>query len=187
MMELEANATAVSMTRPARRRSRIDTSGWHAGRHWPGQYTARGPPHHRHGLWSGHLADDDCCGDLFDVARARRGDRAPDRLPFGRSGGRESRPRARTIPAGVRRSVWARDGGQCTYVGTSGRCTEQGFLGFHHVVPFAAGGETSVENMTLLCRAHNQHEAVQYRSTSSGASSSSVSAKPGERSQAAGA
>jgi HNH endonuclease len=30
---------------------------------------------------------------------------------------------------------------------------------YHHVVPFAAGGETSVANLELRCRAHNQHEA----------------------------
>ena len=45
-------------------------------------------------------------------------------------------------------------------VGTHGRCTERGFLEFHHVVPFADGGEASVSNIQLRCRAHNQHEAA---------------------------
>jgi hypothetical protein len=77
----------------------------------------------------------------------------------GRKHRRKPRTGSRTVPAGVRRAVWARDGGRCAYVGTSGRCTERGFLEFHHRVPFAAGGKASVENVALLCRAHNAHEA----------------------------
>jgi len=73
----------------------------------------------------------------------------------GRQSGCVSHARPRTIPAGVRRSVWARDEGQCTYGGASGRCTERGFLEFHHRVPFAAGGTSTVENVALLCHAHN--------------------------------
>jgi hypothetical protein len=70
--------------------------------------------------------------------------------------------RARHVPAAVRRAVWARDGGQCAFVGTSGRCTETGFLEFHHVVPFAAGGVTTTENLQLRCRSHNAYEAGCY-------------------------
>jgi hypothetical protein len=33
-----------------------------------------------------------------------------------------------------------RDGGQCAFVGTEGRCTARGFLELHHVAPFALGG-----------------------------------------------
>src|SRR5262249_57198684 len=47
---------------------------------------------------------------------------------------------SRHIPAAVRRAVSQRDGGRCTFVGEQGRCTESGFLEFHHVVPFAPGG-----------------------------------------------
>jgi len=69
---------------------------------------------------------------------------------------------SRHIPATVKRAVWQRDGGRCAFVGRQDRCTETGFLEFHHVVPFAAGGETSVENLELRCRAHNVYEADQY-------------------------
>jgi HNH endonuclease len=57
-----------------------------------------------------------------------------------------------------KREVWARDAGQCAFVGTNGRCTERGFLEFHHVVPFAAGGPATTENIQLRCRAHNGYE-----------------------------
>jgi len=45
------------------------------------------------------------------------------------------------------------------FTGTRGRCTERGFLEFHHVVPFADGGSATVENIQLRCRAHNQYES----------------------------
>jgi len=75
----------------------------------------------------------------------------------------QSSPRSsRHIPAAVRREVWARDEGRCAFVGTNGRCVERGFLEFHHVVPFALGGETTTENLQLRCRAHNAYEAELY-------------------------
>lgn len=67
--------------------------------------------------------------------------------------------RKRYVPAVVKRAVWARDRGQCAFVGVSGRCQERGFLEFHHVIPFADGGPTTIENLHLRCRAHNSYEA----------------------------
>jgi hypothetical protein len=77
-------------------------------------------------------------------------------------GARRANGASRHIPADVRRTVWRRDGGQCAFNGAQGRCTETGFLEYHHVVPFAARGETSARNLELRCRAHNQYEAEQY-------------------------
>ena len=69
---------------------------------------------------------------------------------------------SRHIPATVKRCVWQRDGGQCAFRGPRGRCTETGFLEFHHVVPFADGGKTTSDNLELRCRAHNAYEADQW-------------------------
>lgn len=66
----------------------------------------------------------------------------------------------RHVPAAVKRAVSARDDGCCAFVGPEGRCGETGFLEFHHVVPFSAGGRTDEGNLELRCRAHNQHEAA---------------------------
>jgi len=63
------------------------------------------------------------------------------------------------VPAAIKRQVWKRDAGRCAFTGASGRCTETGFLDFHHVEPFAAGGATVVENLQLRCKAHNAFEA----------------------------
>jgi hypothetical protein len=65
----------------------------------------------------------------------------------------------RHIPASVRRAVWQRDEGRCAFVGRTGRCCETAFLEFHHIVPFAAGGAATADNIQLRCRAHNQYEA----------------------------
>jgi hypothetical protein len=71
-----------------------------------------------------------------------------------------SRTRSRHVPAGVKRAVWVRDGGRCAFVAANGRrCTEGAFLEFHHQEPYAIGGETTVANVSLRCRAHNVHEA----------------------------
>ena len=70
--------------------------------------------------------------------------------------------RSRHVPAAVKRAVWTRDEARCAFVGSHGRCTETGFLEFHHRVPYAAGGETVVENLELRCRAHNAYESELY-------------------------
>ena len=67
---------------------------------------------------------------------------------------------ARYIPAPVKREVWKRDEGQCTFVGrNTHRCGERRFLEFDHVQPVALGGEASVDSLRLRCRVHNQYEA----------------------------
>lgn len=68
--------------------------------------------------------------------------------------------RRRCIPAHVRHAVLKRDGGQCTFVGTTGnRCQARKRIEFDHVVPVARGGQATVENMRLRCQTHNQYEA----------------------------
>ncbi|MBD3162309.1 MAG: hypothetical protein GF346_08245 [Candidatus Eisenbacteria bacterium] len=70
--------------------------------------------------------------------------------------------RSRHIPADVRRAVWERDQGRCTFVSASGiRCAETGCLEFDHREPYACGGPATVENIRLVCRRHNQHYARQ--------------------------
>jgi hypothetical protein len=68
--------------------------------------------------------------------------------------------RGRYIPAHVRRAVWERDQGRCTFVSASGhRCDARRFLEFDHIQPIARGGAATVEGLRLRCRAHNQYEA----------------------------
>jgi hypothetical protein len=60
-----------------------------------------------------------------------------------RSNGPPSLRRSRHVPAAVRRAVWTRDEGRCTFTGTEGRCSETGFLELHHIEPYALGGATT--------------------------------------------
>ena len=82
-----------------------------------------------------------------------------------------SRPRTRQqrvstntrhVPSEVRRAVWERDGGRCTFVSETGRrCPARTRLEFDHVEPVARGGRATVDGMRLRCRAHNQYAAEQ--------------------------
>ena len=66
----------------------------------------------------------------------------------------------RHVPAHVQREVWARDRGQCTFVGENGhRCDERKFVELDHVTEVARGGKPTVANLRLRCWAHNQLEA----------------------------
>jgi hypothetical protein len=66
----------------------------------------------------------------------------------------------RHIPAAVRRAVAERDREQCSFVSDAGkRCQERRFLEYDHEIPVACGGEATVENIQLRCRAHNLYAA----------------------------
>jgi 5-methylcytosine-specific restriction endonuclease McrA len=68
----------------------------------------------------------------------------------------DTSPKTRQVPAAVKRAVHERDGGRCHYVDDQGRrCAAREGLEFHHRQPFGCGGDHSVENIALVCRAHN--------------------------------
>jgi hypothetical protein len=68
--------------------------------------------------------------------------------------------RRRHIPAHVKRHVWRRDGGQCTFVSDTGqRCSARTGLEFDHAEPVARGGRSTAGNLRLRCRVHNAYEA----------------------------
>ena len=71
--------------------------------------------------------------------------------------------RSRHIPHALRRTVWGRDQGQCTYVNEQSgvRCDSKHLLEVHHIQDFSLGGEHTQENLTLRCRTHNLHAALQ--------------------------
>ena len=69
---------------------------------------------------------------------------------------------SRNVPAEVRRQVAKRDGKRCTFVSDTGvRCAERSLLEFDHELPVARGGRSTVANVRLRCRAHNQFAAEQ--------------------------
>jgi len=74
---------------------------------------------------------------------------------------RSPRPGERQpIPAEVRRAVFERDAGQCTYVSADGhRCGSRWQLELDHVEAAALGGLATVENLRLRCAVHNRLHA----------------------------
>ena len=58
--------------------------------------------------------------------------------------------RTRTIPPAIRRALMLRDHG-CAFPG----CTHTRFLHGHHIRHWLHGGETSVDNLALLCTVHH--------------------------------
>ncbi|MFN0061603.1 MAG: HNH endonuclease [Myxococcaceae bacterium] len=66
----------------------------------------------------------------------------------------------RHIPAAIRRALYQRDKGRCTFQSDDGhRCNETRHLEFDHIQGFARMREHSVDGIRLLCRRHNQLQA----------------------------
>jgi len=99
--------------------------------------------------------------------RSREAERSSERREESKSADRPQEARSlaqreensadsRYIPTALRREVYTLDGGQCSFVSQSGtRCCTRRDLEFHHVVPFARGGAMTLDNLRLMCRAHN--------------------------------
>ena len=94
----------------------------------------------------------------------------------GRSAQTETAGRSRALSRLVKRKVYERDAGSCTYVGANGRrCGSRAFLEYHHIHAFGLGGCNDEANVTLHCRTHNAllaledfGEAHQARATARG-------------------
>ena len=98
--------------------------------------------------------------------QARRSRPQPE--PAGPSAGSAQPPhrarRSRYIPAPVRREVWRRDGGCCSYVDpySGRRCGSRFLLELDHIVPFALGGSAEPGNLRLHCSAHHRFRHRQH-------------------------
>jgi hypothetical protein len=78
-----------------------------------------------------------------DASRVEIADGSQGPLDIGR--------RTRTVPAAMRRALASRDGG-CRFPG----CTHTRWTDAHHIRHWSQGGETSTENLVLLCRRHHR-------------------------------
>jgi hypothetical protein len=81
-----------------------------------------------------------CCdGDAIVIVENKDG----EPLSVGR--------KTRTVPTGIKRALRARDK-SCVFPG----CHHTRFVDAHHVEHWSAGGETSLDNLMLLCSHHHQ-------------------------------
>ena len=65
---------------------------------------------------------------------------------------------SRYIPSHIKRAVWQRDQGQCTYRSelNQQRCGSKHLLQIDHIIQFSQGGPNSMTNLRLLCHAHHR-------------------------------
>jgi len=80
-----------------------------------------------------------CDGSLLRITE----DDAGNPLDIGR--------KTRAVPPAIRRALQARDGG-CRFPG----CSHRRFVDAHHIRHWADGGDTSIDNLVLLCRHHHR-------------------------------
>jgi len=59
--------------------------------------------------------------------------------------------KTRTVPTAIKRALWSRDKG-CVFPG----CRNKRFVDAHHIQHWSAGGETSLDNLLLLCTRHHR-------------------------------
>lgn len=64
-------------------------------------------------------------------------------------------PENRHIPEPVKREVWVRDGGRCTFVSGNHRCESRFALQWDHIILYSHGGTHTADNLRLLCRSHH--------------------------------
>jgi hypothetical protein len=102
---------------------------------------------------------------VFEEGVAALLDRIDPDLKNGRAGSQPEslpgEPRSRVPPSWVKRTVWKRDGGHCSFQAAGGRrCQSTAGLQYDHIVPYALGGRSDdPANIRLLCRTHNRLEA----------------------------
>ena len=60
--------------------------------------------------------------------------------------------KTRAIPSAIRRALRARDS-HCQFSG----CSHTRYLDGHHIIHWANGGETKLDNLVLLCRRHHRY------------------------------
>ncbi|MCP4332617.1 MAG: DUF222 domain-containing protein [Gammaproteobacteria bacterium] len=80
-----------------------------------------------------------CDGSLLHLSE----DTAGNPLDIGR--------KTRAVPPAMQRALRSRDAG-CRFPG----CTHDRFVDAHHIEHWADGGETSIDNLVLLCRRHHR-------------------------------
>ncbi len=106
-------------------------------------------------------------GDLASVLREaircgiekhgkRRGAVEPERKRPAKPEVNRAHRDTRAIPLAVRREVWRRDGGRCTWTGPDGRrCGSRWQLELDHITPPLFGGGATADNLRLRCKPHD--------------------------------
>ncbi len=63
-------------------------------------------------------------------------------------------PRRELIPVEVRKAVFDRDGGRCV------QCGSNFDIQYDHIIPFAMGGSSTIQNLQILCAGCNREKGA---------------------------
>ena len=100
------------------------------------------------------------CGRVFTKKHGSRAGSKNGSRPGSMPGSKPGSNNTAYIPLPLRDAVLCRDGHQCSFVGADGtRCESRRKLQIDHINARKLGGETNIENLRTLCRAHNLHAA----------------------------
>jgi hypothetical protein len=93
-------------------------------------------------------------GPAFCAESARRIACEASLLPVlhGSKGELDVGRRSRVVPAAMRRALEQRDEGRCRFPG----CENRSWVDAHHIVHWAHGGKTKLDNLILLCGRHHR-------------------------------
>ncbi len=87
-----------------------------------------------------------------ETARRIACDASLVRVTHGPAGALDIGRKSRTVPAAMRRALDLRDGGRCSFPG----CENSRWVDAHHIVHWARGGHTKLDNLILLCTHHHR-------------------------------
>ena len=91
------------------------------------------------------------CDGLLGPRRWDQNAPSPEKVHSGTEDKREN-----LSVAAAKREVWRRDQSRCS------NCESTYAVQIDHIIPIAAGGSSTIENMRLLCRSCNQRAAINY-------------------------
>ena len=110
-------------------------------------------------------------GEVIDKVAGRSPNKTPDKMPDTvpsavpstvlQNAGVTTQGRP-YIPISIRKSVLKKANFQCSYISavTGRKCSETRSLQIEHVMPFAKGGSSEIENLAVLCPCHNRLSAI---------------------------
>ncbi len=80
-----------------------------------------------------------------------------------RSGSEKAPSKSRYIPNKIKLEVWKKANSQCQFISpeTQRKCMSTHRLQIEHKIPYSMGGTHEIENLSLLCAAHNAHMAIE--------------------------
>jgi Domain of unknown function (DUF222)/HNH endonuclease len=87
-----------------------------------------------------------------ETARRLACDASVVSILHGQKGALDVGRKTRAIPASIRRALDARSEGRCQFPG----CENRRWVDAHHIVHWARGGQTKIDNLVLLCSRHHR-------------------------------